>query len=79
MRRDLPDVIATAFDRIDDFLAVQCAAGGPTVEAVELLQEAAGVDATERAVISARAAELGVCPETLLLGIVVARLASAPA
>jgi hypothetical protein len=69
-------VLVTAFDRIDDFLAVQCAAGGPTVEAVELLQEAAGVDIHDRRVVAARAAELGVCPETLLLGIVVARLAS---
>ena len=70
-------MLATAFDRIDDFVTVQRAAGGPTVEAVELLQRAAGVGAADRAVVAARAAALGVSAETLLLGIVVARLAEA--
>jgi hypothetical protein len=74
-RRDLTAMLATAFDRIDDFVAVQRAAGGPTVAAVELLQEAAGVDARDRALVAARAAALGVSAEALLLGILVARLA----
>ena len=75
----MPDALAGAFDRIDDFVAVQRASGGPTVEAVALLQRAAGVEARERAVVAARAAALGVSAEALLLGVVVARLASAPA
>ena len=77
----MTDALATAFDRIDDFLLVQLASGGPTVEAVELLQQAAGVAAGDRAYVAARAAALGVPAETLLLGIVVglfARDASAP-
>jgi len=68
-------MLASAFDRLDDFMSVQRAGGGPTLEAVELLQQAAGVDATERAVISARAAVLGVPAEAVLLGVVLARLA----
>jgi hypothetical protein len=68
-------MLAAAFDRIDDFVAVQRAAGGPTREAVELLQRAAGVEPEERAVIAARAGALGVSAEALLLGVVVARLA----
>ena len=75
----MPRTLACAFDRIDDFVAVQRAGGGPTVEAVELLQQAAGVDAAERAVVGVRAAALGISAETLLLGVVVARLASAQA
>ena len=71
----MPDALASAFDRIDDFVAVQRAAGGPTLGAVELLQRAAGVEGAQRAVIAARAAALGVPAETLLLGIIVGRLA----
>jgi hypothetical protein len=71
----MPDDLATAFDRIDDFVAVQRAAGGITRASVELLQEAAGVEVEQRAVIAARAERLGVAAEALLLGIIVARLA----
>ena len=67
--------LVEAFDRIDDFLAVQRAAGGPTAEAIDLLQEAAGVDAGDRTVVAARAAAFGVPAEALLLGILVGRLA----
>jgi hypothetical protein len=67
----MPDALASAFDRIDDFVAVQRATGGPTVEAVELLQQAAGVERDQRAAIAARAAALGVPAETLLLGVLV--------
>ena len=65
------DALATAFDHIDDFVAVQRAGGGPTVEAVELLQQAAGVEHDQRAAIAARAAALGLPAETLLLGVIV--------
>jgi hypothetical protein len=71
----VPDPLATAFDRLDDFVAVQRAAGGPTVEAVELLQCAAGVEPAQRSVVAARAEALGVPAEALLLGIVIAGLA----
>lgn len=72
----MPDALTTAFDRIDDFVAVQRAAGGPTLAAVKLLQQAVGVECEQRAVIAARAEALGVPAETLLLGIIVARLAA---
>jgi hypothetical protein len=71
----MPDALATAFDRLDDFVSVQRAGGGPTVEAVELLQQTVGVEGEQRAVIAARAAALGVSAETLLLGVIVAKLA----
>lgn len=71
----MPDALATAFDRIDDFVAVQRATGGPTPDSVDLLQRAAGMQPEERAVVASRAAVLGVSAETLLLGILVGLLA----
>jgi hypothetical protein len=71
----MPDPLTAAFDRVDDFVSVQRACGGPTLAAVELLQRAVGVEGEQRAVIAARAAALGVCAETLLLGVIVAKLA----
>ena len=71
----MPDPLIAAFDAVDDFVAVQRACGGPTLQAVELLQRAVGVEGEQRAVIAARAAALGLSAETLLLGIIVAKLA----
>jgi hypothetical protein len=71
----MPGELSAAFDRLDDFVAVQRACGGPTVAAVDLLQQAVGVEREQRAVIAARAAALGVSAEALLLGIIVAKLA----
>jgi hypothetical protein len=51
-----PD-LASAFDRIDDFLAVQ--GRSPAHDAVLALEEAVGVDDDSRAVIRARVAALG--------------------
>jgi hypothetical protein len=70
-------MLAAAFDRIDDFVAVQRAAGGPTLEAVELLQQAAGIDEAERAEIARRVEAFGAPSGAVLLGIIVARLAHA--
>lgn len=44
--------LTVAFDRVDDFLAVQ--GPGISVDAVVLLQEAVGVDAHARAVVGDR-------------------------
>ena len=73
-----PD-LATAFDRIDDFLAVQ----GPALDrdAVLALQAAVGVDEDSRDVIRARVAALtdsghGVATGSLLLGILVGLFAA---
>ena len=73
----MPDALATAFDRIDDFVAVQRAAGGPTLESIELLDRG-WVERDQRAVVADRAAALGVPAEALLLGILVGLLASQP-
>ncbi|MEA2289989.1 MAG: hypothetical protein QOD55_1986 [Solirubrobacteraceae bacterium] len=75
---DRPDLDA-AFDRIDDFLAVQ--GGGITSEAVTLLQQAVGVDAEARATIRDRVAALedaghGLAPGSVLLGVLVGLYAS---
>jgi hypothetical protein len=64
-----------AFDRIDDFVAVQGHA--VSVDAVNLLQEAVGVDADARAVIRERVAALGSASGgSVLLGVLVGLLAA---
>jgi len=72
----MADLLATAFDRIDDFVAVQRAAGGPTTETVELLQRAAGVEREQRMLIAQRAAAFGVPADALLLGVLVGRMST---
>jgi hypothetical protein len=64
-----------AFDRIDDFVAVQ----GPaiSVEAVDRLQEAVRVDEGARAVIRGRIADLGdASAGSVLLGVLVGLMAA---
>ena len=70
------DPLTAAFDRIDDFVAVQNVAGGITVEAVELLQRAVGIEARERAVIAQRVDALGAPGGAVLLGVLVGLLAA---
>jgi hypothetical protein len=70
------DPLTAAFDRIDDFVAVQTAAGGITAEAVELLQRAVGVEADQRALIAARVDALGAPGGAVLLGVLVGLLAA---
>jgi hypothetical protein len=69
------DQLSAAFDRIDDFVAVQRAAGGITVEAVDLLQRAVGVEDEQRAVIAKRVESLGAPGGAVLLGVIVGLLA----
>jgi hypothetical protein len=71
--------IARAFDRLDDFLAVQGPA--PALDAVLALQQAVGIDAGERAVIRERVATLtgasdGAAAGPVLLGILVGLFAA---
>jgi hypothetical protein len=73
-----PD-LASAFDRIDAFLAVQGPAPGR--DAVLALEEAVGVDAVSRAEIRARVAALteaghGAAAGSVLLGILVGLFAA---
>ena len=72
------DLLSRAFDRLDDFLAVQTAGGAEiTPEAVELLQQAAGIDGDGRSVIAARVPSLGtdISAGAVLLGVLVGLLA----
>jgi hypothetical protein len=74
--------LEAAFDRIDDFIAVQL--GGPgvmTVGAVELLQESLGVNEAQRAVVRDRVAALSArghnaSAGSVLLGVLVGIFAS---
>jgi hypothetical protein len=73
-----PD-LASAFDRIDDFLAVQ--GPGPAPGAVLALEAAVGVDAVSLSVIRARVAALtdaghGAAAGSVLLGILVGLFAA---
>jgi hypothetical protein len=70
------DPLSTAFDRIDDFVAVQRAAGEITVEAVELLQQSVGVEDHQRALIAQRVEALGASGGAVLLGVLVGLLAA---
>ena len=68
------DHLATAFDRIDDFLAVQTP--GLTLDAVLRLQEAVGIDDHARTLIGERISALeqrGQCAAagSLVLGLLV--------
>jgi hypothetical protein len=75
-----PDRLATAFDRIDDFLAVQ--SPGLTLDAVLRLQEAVGIDDHARALIGERLATLEqrgqrAAVGSLLLGLLIGLFAGA--
>jgi hypothetical protein len=68
--------IASGFDRLDDFLAIQGAM--PSMEAVLNLQAAVGIDEDERLLIRERVDALG-CGETagaVLLGVLVGLFAA---
>lgn len=69
-------LLSRAFDRLDDFVAVQIAGGGITREAVTLLQEAVGIDDAERVLICDRTAALSkdAAVGSVLLGILVGLL-----
>jgi hypothetical protein len=71
--------LTVAFDRVDDFLAVQ--GQGISVDAVVLLQEAVGVDAHARAVVGDRVTALAdaghpAVAGSVLLGVLVGLFAS---
>jgi len=65
------DPLSDAFDRLDDFVAVQSATGGITAEAVELLQRAVGIEDDQRALIAQRVEALGANAGSVLLGVLV--------
>jgi hypothetical protein len=72
--------LSRAFDRLDDFCAVQRAAGGElTVDAVTLLQQAVGVTDDERVVLRERLAadHPNADAGAVLLGILVGLMAAA--
>jgi hypothetical protein len=74
-----PPDLTSAFDRIDDFLAVQGAA--PARDAVLALEEAVRLDDSSRALIRARVAALtqaghGAAAGSVVLGILVGLFAA---
>jgi hypothetical protein len=73
------DRLELAFDRVDDFLAVQRGASGDDlIAAVERLQEAVGIDAAERRLVGRRLAHLDAADRggAVLFGMVIALLAA---
>lgn len=70
----LTDALQAAFDRIEDFLAVQADnAGQIAIEPVMRLQESVGVDDDARAAFAQRlqATQPDVSPGAVLLGLIV--------
>jgi len=72
----MPDGIATGFDRLDDFLAVQ--GSTPSLDAVLRLQEAVGIDDGQRRMIRDRLEALDARAQAgaVLLGILVGLFAA---
>ena len=76
---EISNALAEAFDRMGDFIAVQCAAAQPvSVEAVVLLQESVGIDEQARALFGERLAHLSPNARRgeVLLGFVLGLLAA---
>ena len=78
--REITDSLATAFDRIEDFQAVQRSADPIALrEAAELLQESVGISDDERVLIRERLDGIGGskrAPGHVLLGLIVGLMAS---
>ena len=76
---EISDALAEAFDRMGDFIAVQCTAHGAVgLEAVILLQESVGIDEEARALFGERLGELspGSQPGQVLFGLVLGLIAA---
>lgn len=76
---EISDALAEAFDRMGDFIAVQCAAAGCVgMEAVVLLQESVGIDEESRALFGERLGDIspGAHPGQVLLGLVLGLIAA---
>jgi len=77
---ELSTSLARAFDRIDDFQAVQQSrAGDELIEAVNLLQESVGIEDEPRALIATRLegiAGSSRAPGHVLLGVIVGLMAA---
>ena len=76
---EISDALAEAFDRMGDFIAVQCAAHGCVgVEAIVLLQESVGIDDRAHVLFDDRLKELspGSQGGQVLFGLVLGLLAA---
>ena len=76
---EISDALAEAFDRMGDFIAVQCAATGVIgMEAVILLQESVGIDEETRALFGERLGEIspGAHRGQVLFGLVLGLIAA---
>jgi hypothetical protein len=78
--REIADSLATAFDRIGDFRAVQSGAGTEELrEAVALLQESVGIRDSERVLLRERLEDISGSDRAgghVLLGLILGLMAS---
>lgn len=78
--REITDSLAGAFDRIDDFQAVQSGAGaGELRQVVDLLQESVGIGEVERSMLLDRLEGIrgsSLAAAHVLLGLIVGLMAS---
>jgi len=76
--QDISGALERAFDRAADFMAVQRADGGITVESVTLLQEAVGIAAPARGLFRERLSEVSPAsmPGQVLFGVILGLLAA---
>ena len=77
---DLADPLSGAFDRIEDFLAVQASRSGPDLlDAVICLQESVAIDDGARQLVRERVSSIKAAseaPGTFMLGLVVGLMAA---
>lgn len=72
------DALSEAFDRVNDFIAVQSAQGGIDLESVECLQLAVGIDSDARLLFKQRLEQTShnSQPGGVLLGMILGLLAA---
>jgi hypothetical protein len=77
-RDEVTEALADAFNRVDDFLAVQSGRGGISPDSVECLQAAVGIDGDARRLFAERLARVSEAaqPGQVLLGVIVGLLAA---
>jgi hypothetical protein len=77
-RDEVTEALAEAFNRMDDFLAVQSGTGEISLDAVECLQAAVGIEGDARQLFKGRLAQVSKSAHAgqALLGVIVGLLAA---
>ncbi len=77
-RDEVTEALAEAFNRMDDFLAVQSGDDGISLDAVECLQAAVGIEGDARQLFKGRLAQVSKSAHTgqVLFGVIVGLLAA---